>query len=74
MLYTIIPPEIIFGDDPETEFRQEKSVAEIEVKKGSVSIFCQPVGDEMKITRLISTNPQDYLKPEWQPGAVLKGY
>lgn len=71
MLYTIIPLEAIF--DPETETGSGESVvAEVEIKQGSVSLLAQPLpGGQYKINRIISTDPQDYLRPEWQPGSIM---
>lgn len=66
MLYTIVPPESLYEED------SWESPTEIEIKEGSVSLICQLVPNgEIKITRLISSNPQDYLKPEWQPGSLV---
>jgi len=68
LLYTIIPPEYIFEEsDPETE--QE---AEFEIKRGSLSLLVQPLpGGQAKVSRIISTNAQDYLNPQWQPGSIM---
>lgn len=70
MLYTIIPLEAIF--DPETETSSGESTAEVEIKQGPVSLLAQPLpGGQYKINRIISTDPQDYLRPEWQPGSIM---
>lgn len=71
MLYTILPLEAIF--DPETETSSSESAAtEVEIKQGSVSLLAQPLpGGQYKINRIISTDPQDYLRPEWQPGSIM---
>ncbi len=66
ILYTIYPLEMVFEDENEEQPR------DVEIKAGLVSLMCQSMpGGEMKITRIISTNPQDYLNPEWQPGKTL---
>jgi hypothetical protein len=68
LLYTIVPPEIIFEEEDNDELPPE-----IEMKDGSVSLLCQMLpGGEIRINRVISSNPQDYLKPDWQPGSVFK--
>lgn len=70
MLYTIIPLEAIF--DPEMETSSGESTAEVEIKQGPVSLLAQPLpGGQYKINRIISTDPQDYLRPEWQPGSIM---
>lgn len=67
LLYTIVPPEMIFDES------QEELPQEIEIKDGSVSLLCQTFpGGEMRISRIISSNPQDYLKPGWQPGSIVR--
>ena len=71
-LYTIIPVEYIFDEEENNNQISQEKFQEIQVKKGQASIMCQSLpGGEMKVTRVISTNAQDYLKPEWQPGAIL---
>lgn len=71
MLYTIIPFEAIFDPDLESGPLQS-SGDEVEIKQGSVSLLTQPLpGGQFKINRIISTDPQDYLRPEWQPGSTM---
>jgi hypothetical protein len=75
VLYTIIPMEYIFGEDNDSkeEPPERKDPDEVEIKQGAVSLIGQPLpGGQMKLTRIISTNPQNYLNPEWQPGSILK--
>jgi hypothetical protein len=73
MFYTIVPMEFIFGEDePEEEKPQKNNDDEIEIKKGSVSLMVQPhLPGQYKINRIISTNPRDYLRPDWQPGSIV---
>lgn len=57
--------EIIFSD----QFVQSPWQ---EVKRGDVTMLCSPAENGMgRIERLISPRPQDYLKAEWQPGALV---
>lgn len=71
MLYTIIPSEAIFDAEPQTS-PLESSADEVEIKQGPVSLLTQPLpGGQYKINRIISTDPQDYLRPEWQPGSIM---
>ena len=70
MLYTIIPSEAIF--DPGSETGPAENSEEVEIKQGPVSLLTQALpGGQYKINRIISTDPQDYLKPEWQPGSII---
>lgn len=72
LLYTIIPLEIIFDEEDEKHALVE-SPKEIEIKNGQTSIMCQQLpSGEMRVNRIISTNPQDYLNPHWQPGAIMR--
>ncbi len=71
LLYTIIPPEYIFAE--EDDYGQYSSkIEEIEIQKNGKSFLVSPTnGGRAKINRIISTNPQDYLNPEWQPGSIM---
>jgi hypothetical protein len=74
VLYTIVPMEYIFGEENDSKEEPErKNPEEVEIKQGAVNLIAQPLpGGQMKITRVISTNPQNYLNPEWQPGSIIK--
>jgi hypothetical protein len=73
MLYTIIPLEYIFEEeDPEESEPPKHKNEEIEIKKDGVSLLVQSlVSGEYQIKRIISTNPHDYLRQEWQPGVTV---
>lgn len=72
-LYTIFPPEFIFDED-DCE-HQSKQAVEVEIQRNGMSFLVSPAdGGQMKINRLISTNPRDYLNPDWQPGSIMKPY
>jgi hypothetical protein len=69
LLYTIIPTESIFESETDN---QEDLHDEIEIIQGKASLLIQSLaGGKYKITRIISTDPQDYLRPEWQPGRII---
>ncbi|MGD9154129.1 MAG: YlzJ-like family protein [Bacillota bacterium] len=72
LLYTVIPEEVIFAVATETQ-GQPQTGPDIEIKMGDVSLLGQPLGDgRVRITRIISSNSQDYLNPKWQPGMILE--
>lgn len=74
MLYTIIPIEFIFDSDSENGLT-DGSLGEVELRQGTVSLVAKSLpGGQYKITRIISTDPQDYLKPKWQPGTLISFY
>jgi hypothetical protein len=74
MFYTIIPMEFIFGEDESQEEKPERNTDEdeIEIKRGSVSLMVRPhLPGQYIVSRIVSTNPRDYLKPDWQPGSIV---
>lgn len=61
ILHTIIPYEGVFGNSQiETD----------ELYDGKFEVICKD--DKKYISRLISTNPQDFLNPDNSPGNELK--
>jgi hypothetical protein len=69
LLYTIISPEFIFE---ETDSQTENGEPEVEIKRGSLSLMVQPLpSGQARVTRIISTDAQDYLNPQWQPGSIM---
>jgi hypothetical protein len=75
MFYTIVPIEYIFGEEepePDDPPKNNDNDEEIEIKRGSVSLMVRPhLPGQYKINRIISTNPHDYLRPDWQPGTIM---
>lgn len=71
MLYTIVPLEIIFADE-EPSIESIADHQEVELNQEGIRLMVQQsVSGQYKISRLISTNPQDYLRAEWQPGSII---
>lgn len=70
ILYTIVPPEIIFGEDEDGE---ERSGRETAVEVGGVTLLVEPDGfGRGTVKRVISTDPDDYLDQRWQPGMTVR--
>lgn len=70
--YTIIPLEYVFEDNEDNVDQLTEKTTEFEIKKGSASLLVSSTtGGQAKISRIISTDPQDYLNPDWQPGSLL---
>ncbi len=65
IIYTPIPPEGLFGMTDSTA-----SYTELEVN-GARLVVEQTGMNQCRVVRLISTDPNDYLKAEYQPGAEL---
>lgn len=61
MLWTIVPSDMLL--DAEDTF----AVAEMSVGRATVVVHVAADGSR-RVERLLSTNPADYLRPEWQPG------
>ena len=62
ILYTPIPLEAVFPEErPEQVFLERNGRFLSGVK----------TGEGLQLTRLESTSPADYLRQDWQPGAVL---
>lgn len=72
VLYTIISPEVIFDGATIPEFlnSNESQTFEIDMDRRRIITQMLPNG-QMKVDRLISSDPQDYLNPNWQPGTIL---
>lgn len=68
LLYTIVPPEAIFGPDEASE----GEVATVELMIDGVSVMVEPLGPGRgKVQRLLSTDPRHYLDQRWQPGETI---
>lgn len=65
-LYTIVPDEIIFPH------HQDKIAQMIEMKVNGVHVMVEHEGgSSFRIDRIVSTNPEDYMKANVQPGEVV---
>ena len=60
VIYSIVPSEVIFRNDYEKVYSESEYI-EIDNIKLEVK----------KIHRIISTDPFDYLKSEYQPGRII---
>ena len=65
MLWTIYPAEVVLQAEEDPPRHEE-------VVMGNRIFLCsQTEGGQKQIQRLISTNPADYMNPQWQPGQIL---
>lgn len=67
ILYTIYPPEYVL-DDPEQAGGAVFQEVEVEGRKILLEIDGEGQG---RISRLISTDPDDFLDPRWNPGNMI---
>jgi len=66
LLWSVIPTDVVFQTQATTSTPYQ------EVKIGNVTMLVQmELGGRARIERLISGNPQDYLRAKWQPGQYL---
>ena len=67
LLWSIVPTDSIFATETK-DISLLRSVPAAEA-----TMILSDVGGGMgKIERLLSTNPNDYLRPEWQPGCLVR--
>jgi hypothetical protein len=65
-LYTIVPEEIIFPH------HHERTANMIEMKLNGVHIMVEHEGGStFRIDRIVSTNPDDYMHTNIQPGEIV---
>jgi hypothetical protein len=71
LLYTIVPVEAIFSDDDPDEGLISNDTMVVEID-GTRLLVQQSGFGHGKVERIISTDPQHYLDPRWQPGSVIR--
>lgn len=65
ILWTIMPFEAVFPDEDFAPAYEEAEYSGVKMVVEKIS------PEQCQIVRLISTNPQDYLRRELQPGSIL---
>ena len=65
VLYTIYPPEVVL------QSAEESKLSYFSVDFEGRTFILELVDGQARLVRLISTNPNDYLRPEWQPGTKV---
>lgn len=67
IVYTIFPLELVF--EGYEDFKPEYE----EIERDGCRLLVEALSfNQGKIVRLISSNPQDYLNPAYQPGEIIK--
>lgn len=67
ILWSVIPLEVLYASTCDASAVETQ---EIQMGQARMVISSAPFG-MAKVERLISPNPRDYLRPEWQPGALI---
>ncbi|MDR3592221.1 MAG: YlzJ-like family protein [Negativicutes bacterium] len=65
LLWTVMPIELVLDGADKLTAYQEIDYAGLRVLVENLG------GEQCRIVRLVSTEPQDFLRPEVQPGTVL---
>ena len=71
MLYTIVPMEQIFPANSEQKEQGVEAVLDID---GRRAICRRDHEGRWRLERLLSTDPNDFLDPRWQPGSIVRGF
>jgi hypothetical protein len=72
ILYTIVDPNYVFGNGMQSEEYKDLPRL-IETCIDGVMVECQQLEkDTLRVERILSTNPKDFLKPNLQPGTNLR--
>jgi len=67
ILYTIVPYNVIFGSNNDIY----SELFEIEYLGEKIQVYSLQ-DNEYIISRIVSTSPKAFLKPELQPGTIIK--
>lgn len=65
ILWSILPEELVLGTRDNPPLYEE-------IQCKNMKLLVEKIGvDQCKVSRIVSTDPQDYLNPEIQPGRIL---
>lgn len=67
LLWSIVPTADVFATDTPNNYL----VRQLPSAEGSLVLSDAGAGMG-KVERIISTNPYHYLRPEWQPGSLVR--
>jgi hypothetical protein len=62
VIYTVLPPDEVMRQG------EAESPHYFTIQMDGRTFVMESVNGHARIVRLVSTNPADYLNPEWQPG------
>lgn len=69
-LYSILPAEVVLQPLEAVPQRWE----EVDPRSGRRLLLCRDGSGVVRIERLVSTEPRDYLDPALQPGVLHRGW
>ncbi len=67
LLYTIVPVEVIFGEDGDEEAARARAEELMEIEGVRLLVRMDGNGGAI-VARLLSTDPRAFLDPRWMPG------
>ncbi len=68
ILHTILPPEMIFPNDYQYGAKQKL------ITRNGVPLIVEQTGTMYKVVRVMSSNPQDYIRSDIYPGTFISIY
>lgn len=70
--YSIYDPSLVFGNQG---FNNSTNVSLTDMNINGVMVqVSRSNNQELRVERIISTNPRDYLNPKLQPGSIVQNY
>lgn len=70
IFYSIYDTSVVFGNQGYGDNSAKTSFAEMKVDGVTVQVS-KSNNSELRIERILSTNPKDYLNPKLQPGSIV---
>ncbi len=65
IIYTMMPQELIFPHEP------EENASQMVLDYNGVQVLAERVEDGFSIVRILSSNPEDFMKPGLAPGTKI---
>ncbi|MBS4199014.1 YlzJ-like family protein [Bacillus sp. FJAT-49732] len=65
ILHTIVPPELIF------QYSEDAFSSQTPITRNGIPMIVEQSGQMYKVIRIMSSNPDDYLKAEYSPGTYI---
>jgi hypothetical protein len=66
IIHSIVPLDVIFSSDTQEDHNEVIDYGQIKLEVRKIE------NKDYEVVRIISTNPEDYLKADLQPGSILK--
>lgn len=70
ILYTVMPPEVVLAE--EERWEEEPWEEEMVLPHGARLLLRRDGQGRWVVSRLLSTEPNDFLDPRWRPGTGFR--